>query len=667
MEAILHSALLRRERVELQHEAEFEQQGQLLFTYTESLFDILPIQPSNKRPRMACGLNFEEVPSCYEKENLVQPRKYSIEYAMKWQGTKEPHSRVLADKDPNIRVYDSSVKNLACMATARAGSRRQVATLSVAEPPKCWNCQALLRNAGPEREVNLSTKFSVKVPVKVEADEGAGEERHVSSPQNAAHSLTNSNKKRSRKEGDCAIYVYEDKIHESFQESEIDIEERAKKAMAKSVDERNDQNLARKGVVDVGVVEEEQEGDLSRPVLKKLTAAPGRRGRAKRLQEPEIQIEERAEKAMADPVDERGIQCITGKGVSDVEVVEEEREGGPSIPVPKNKTAEPGKRGRPRRAAAASAATAQIPQRVTRAQARKHEPPGEPPKCETTFELMSTSQPSSKSTAREEKKVSSVVTPGIEDPGVQSAGCNIKPTIGTLTFAEGTSDDQRHQFLQGEFHDTEELKISVPCIQVLNAVSLVKERTSVITRVDHDDKDCKRYFMESKSFEMRDKFHTGGLTVLTEQDMYPDVTLTLDRWEYRKRMSPRSKARARRWKSDVALKGEDHGQVHAADEPNTSPDRITSLENKSVEVFACEAILQTPVAEMHKLATLGLNSGGGEATNRDSFLQQMRLSSRVISSGVCFIICFWSSKLKFQIYLRHLIWKICLWKGHTEL
>ena len=641
MEAILHSALLRRERVMLQHEAEFEQQGQLLFTYTESLFDILPIQPSNKRPRTACGLNFEQVPSCYDKENLVRSRKYSNEYDMKWQGTKEPHSRVLADKDPNIRVYDSSVKNLAYMATARAGSRRQVATLSVAEPAKCWNCQAQLRNADPEREVNLSTKFSVKVPVKTEVDEGAGEERHVSAPQHATHSLTNSNKKRSRKEGDSAIYVYEDKTHESVQNSENDIEERAKKAMVKSVDERSDQKLAREEVADVGVVEE---GDLSPPVLKKLPAEP--RGRAKVLQYLEIKIKERAEKAMADSVDERGSQCITGKGVSNVEVVEEEREGGSRLPVPKNKTAEPGKRGRPRRAAAASAATAQIPQRVTRAQARKHEPPGEPPRCGTTSELMSTSQPSSKSTAREEKKVSSVVTPGIEEPGAQLARCNIKPTTGTLTFAEGTSDTRRHQFLQGDVHDTEELKISVPCIQVLNAVSLVKERPSVITRVDHDDKDCKRYFMESKSFEMRDKFHTGGLTVLTEQDMYPDVTLTLDRWEYRKRMSPRSKARARRWKSDVALKGEDHVQGQPADEPTTSPDRLTSLEKNSVEVFACEAILQTPVAEMHKLATLGLSSDGREATNRDSLLQQMGLSSRVIFSGLCFII--WSTVFKAQ-------------------
>ena len=480
MEAILHSALLRRERVELQYEAEFEQQGQLLFTYTESLFNILPIQPSNKRPRVACGFQFEQVPSCYDKENLVRAPKYSNEYAMKWQGTKEPHSRALADKDPNIRVYDSSVKNLACVTTGRADNRRPVIIPTVSEPPKCCNCQAPLHNADAEREVNLSTQFSVGHPVKMEVDKRAGEERHVSSPQNGTHSLSNSNRKRTRNEGDGAIYVYEDNVYEGFQEQGTDIEERAKKVMAKSVDERNDQNLARKGVA-----EEDQEDDLRRPVPKQMTAAPGRRGRAKRLQEPEIQVEERVEKATAESVDERGVQCMAGKEGPDVGVVEEEREGSSCIPVPKNKTAEPSRRGRPKRAAAASAATAQIPQRVTRAQARKHEPPSEPPRCETTSELMSTSQPSTKIIAREEKKVSSVVTPGIEEPGVQLAECNVEPTSGT--YGAGTSDDGRHQSLQGHFDDTNELKIAAPCIetsseeQVLNGVSLVKERISVIS------------------------------------------------------------------------------------------------------------------------------------------------------------------------------------------
>ena len=491
MEAILHSALLRRERVELQYEAEFEQQGQLLFTYTESLFNILPIQPSNKRPRVACGFQFEQVPSCYDKENLVPAPKYSNEYAMKWQGTKEPHSRALADKDPNIRVYDSSVKNLVCVTTGRADNRRRVIIPTVSEPPKCCNCEAPLHNTDAEREVNLSPQFSVGLPVKMEVDEGAGEERHVSSPQNGTHSLSNSNRKRTRSEGDGAIYAHEDNVHEGFQEKETDIEERAKKTMAKSVDERNDENLARKGVADVGIVEEDQQDDLRRPVPKQMTAAPGRRGRAKRLQEPEIQVEERAEKATAESVDERGVQCMAGKEDPDVGVVEEEREGSSCISVPKNKTAEPSRRGRPKRAAAASAATAQIPQRVTRAQARKHEPPSEPPRCETTSELMSTSQPSTKSIAREEKKVSSVVAPGIEEPGVQLAECNVEPTSGA--YKAGTSDDGRHQSLQGQFDDINELKIAAPCIetsseeQILNGVSLVKERISVIASGQPED------------------------------------------------------------------------------------------------------------------------------------------------------------------------------------
>jgi hypothetical protein len=491
MEAILHSALLRRERVELQYEAEFEQQGQLLFTYTESLFNILPIQPSNKRPRVACGFQFEQVPSCYDKENLVPAPKYSNEYAMQWQGTKEPHSRALADKDPNIRVYDSSVKNLVCVTTGRADNRRRVMIPTVSEPPKCCNCQAPLHNTDAEREVNLSPQFSVGLPVKMEVDEGAGEEPHVSSPQNATHSLSNRNRKRTRNEGDGAIYAHEDNVHEGFQEKETDIEERAKNPMAKSVDERNDQNFARKGVADVGVVEEDQEDNLRRPVPKQMTVAPGRRGRAKRLQEPEIQVEERAEKATAESVDERGVQCMAGKEDPDVGVVEEEREGSSCISVPKNKTAEPSRRGRPKRAAAASAATAQIPQRVTRAQARKHEPPSEPPRCETTSELMATSQPSTKSIAREEKKVSSVVAPEIEEPGVQLAECNVEPTSGT--YKAGTSDDGRHQSLQGQFDDTNELKIAAPCIetsseeQILNGVSLVKERISVIASGQPED------------------------------------------------------------------------------------------------------------------------------------------------------------------------------------
>ena len=489
MEAILHSALLRRERVELQYEAEFEQQGQLLFTYTESLFNILPIQPSNKRPRVACGFQFEQVPSCYDKENLVRAPKYSNEYAMKWQGTKEPHSRALADKDPNIRIYDSSVKNLACVTTGRADNRRGVIIPTVSEPPKCCNCQAPLHNTDAEREVNLSTQSSLGLPVKMDVDEGAGEERHVSDAQNGTHSLSNSNRKRTRNEGDGAIYVYEDNVHEGFQEQRTDIEERAKKAMAKSVDESSDQNMARKEVADVGFVEEDQEHNLRRPVPKQMIAAPGRRGCAKRLQELEIQVEERAEKTTAESVDERGVQCMAGKEGPDLGAVEEEREGSSCISVPKNKTAEPSRRGRPKRAAAASTATAQIPQRVTRAQARKHEPPSEPPRCETTSELMSTSQPSTKSIAREEKKVSSVVTPGIEEPGVQLADCNVEPTSGTCRA--GTSDDRRHQNLQDHFDDTKELKIATPCIktssEVLNGVSLVKEQISVIASEQPED------------------------------------------------------------------------------------------------------------------------------------------------------------------------------------
>jgi hypothetical protein len=78
-----------------------------------------------------------------------------------------------------------------------------------------------------------------------------------------------------------------------------------------------------------------------------------------------------------------------------------------------------------------------------------------------------------------------------------------------------------------------------------------------------------------------------------EQDFHPDVALTLNRWQFRKRLSPRSKARARRWRSDVATNGVDHVRRQSSEAPVASPSRVVSSRDRSMEGAAYETFLET--------------------------------------------------------------------------
>lgn len=88
-----------------------------------------------------------------------------------------------------------------------------------------------------------------------------------------------------------------------------------------------------------------------------------------------------------------------------------------------------------------------------------------------------------------------------------------------------------------------------------------------------------------------------GRMSLLEQEFHPEVTLTLDRFQFRKRLSARSKARARRWKSDVAVKGKDDGQWQPVVALPTSPCRDVSSKEDFVVLLESGMDLQTPTAE----------------------------------------------------------------------
>ncbi|KAG0612901.1 hypothetical protein M758_6G061200 [Ceratodon purpureus] len=77
-----------------------------------------------------------------------------------------------------------------------------------------------------------------------------------------------------------------------------------------------------------------------------------------------------------------------------------------------------------------------------------------------------------------------------------------------------------------------------------------------------------------------------------EQEFHPDVTLTLNRWQFRRRLSPRSKARARRWRSDVATNGVDYGRGRSSEAPVASPSRVVSSRDCSMEGAAYETFLE---------------------------------------------------------------------------
>ena len=84
-----------------------------------------------------------------------------------------------------------------------------------------------------------------------------------------------------------------------------------------------------------------------------------------------------------------------------------------------------------------------------------------------------------------------------------------------------------------------------------------------------------------------------------EQEFHPEVTETLNRWQFRRRLSPRSKARARRWRSDVATNGVDYGRGQSSDAPVASPSRAVSSRDRSLESAAYETFVeaQSPYPE----------------------------------------------------------------------
>lgn len=94
-----------------------------------------------------------------------------------------------------------------------------------------------------------------------------------------------------------------------------------------------------------------------------------------------------------------------------------------------------------------------------------------------------------------------------------------------------------------------------------------------------------------------------------EQEFHPDVTLTLNRWQFRKRLSPRSKARARRWRSDVAANGVDYGRGQSSDAPVASPSRVVSSRERSMEGAAYETFLKAQSPDNIE----ALLEGGGPA------------------------------------------------------
>jgi len=108
-----------------------------------------------------------------------------------------------------------------------------------------------------------------------------------------------------------------------------------------------------------------------------------------------------------------------------------------------------------------------------------------------------------------------------------------------------------------------------------------------------------------------------------EQEFHPDVTLTLNRWQFRKRLSPRSKARARRWRSDVATNGVDYGRGHSSDAPAASPSRVVSSTERSLEGAAYETFLETQSPEF---PVQGVESsfslGAGMAVDQAIFITQ---------------------------------------------
>lgn len=111
-----------------------------------------------------------------------------------------------------------------------------------------------------------------------------------------------------------------------------------------------------------------------------------------------------------------------------------------------------------------------------------------------------------------------------------------------------------------------------------------------------------------------------------EQEFHPDVTLTLNRWQFRKRLSPRSKARARRWRSDVATNGVDYGRAQSSDAPAASPSRVVSSRDRSLEGVAYETFLE---AQSPEVPVQGVESsfslGAGKAVDQaDTISQQVR-------------------------------------------
>lgn len=151
MEAILRSVLLRQEQMELQWDAEFEQQKQLFHINTSTLIDMFPIQPRKKRLRLEGRV--QPIP-IHDKENLVEFHNGS---SLK---SKASHTRGLAKRDLNTRFCDNEVKGVGRVGTKPAESQ-----------PSLRNCLEA-EKMQPSVSIVHAVKSSGEVPVKVEVDEG---------------------------------------------------------------------------------------------------------------------------------------------------------------------------------------------------------------------------------------------------------------------------------------------------------------------------------------------------------------------------------------------------------------------------------------------------------------------------------------------------------------
>ncbi len=90
----------------------------------------------------------------------------------------------------------------------------------------------------------------------------------------------------------------------------------------------------------------------------------------------------------------------------------------------------------------------------------------------------------------------------------------------------------------------------------------------------------------------------GRQDVQFQQEVNPECIVTLDCCHYQKRLSPRSKARARRWRSDLGLSGK--GELRSVVFTDT-PERILPVHRDCPDVVEC-GVCSPPLQEKEKVS-----------------------------------------------------------------